>query len=593
MVTVDLGDKQIMVSCLVPEHVDEILLGLTFLEENRCVWYLGDRAIKIGGQRYPLYANKMTWGVRRITLQEDMTLQPRCQQTVTAKTVYSNLSPSGMEWATKPFEVEPGVRLARTMVADRPNDVTVQVVNTNHHKVKLPKGASLGRLEEVIPVAAQCDSVEATADYSHIMELINKTDESLPSDDKDNFRELLQKHSCLISRGEEDLGCATAVKHRIDTGDSRPIRQQLRRQPPHYVAEIDRQLEEWLSQEKISPSQSEWASNIVIVKKKDGSLRFCVDYRQLNDRTVKDSYPLPRIDDSLDCLGGATWFSTMDLRSGYHQVALDERDKDKTTFVTRKGTFAFNVMPFGLCNAPATFQRLMDCTMRGLNYEICLIYLDDIIVFSTDLPTHLQRLELVFERLAQAGLKLKPSKCAFLQRSVDFLGYKVSSQGITTDERKTEAVVEWPVPTKLREVRGFLGLCGYYRRFVHNFSEIAAPLHAMTRKNVPFQWTHQCQTAFDTLKCKLTTAPILALPRDEGQYIMDTDASDHGIGAVLSQIQDGEDRVVSYASRLYSTAEQRYCVTRKELLAVVFFMKQFRQYLLGRPFLVRTDLTMA
>lgn len=220
-----------------------------------------------------------------------MILEPRCQQAVTAKTVYSNLSLSGMEWATKPFEVEPGERLARTMVADRPNDVTVQVVNTNLHKVKLPKGSSLGQLE-VIPVAAQCDSVEATADYSHIMELINKTDESLSSDDKDNFRELLQKHSCLFSRGEEDWGCATAVKHRIDTGDSRPIRQQVRRQPPHYVAEIDRQLEEWLSQEKISPSQSEWASNIVIVKKKYGSLRFCVEYRQLNDGTVKDSYPL-------------------------------------------------------------------------------------------------------------------------------------------------------------------------------------------------------------------------------------------------------------------------------------------------------------
>jgi len=379
------------------------------------------------------------------------------------------------------------------------------------------------------------------------------------------------------------------VKHHIDIGSNRPIRQSLRRQPPHYVAEIDRQLEEWKSEGKISPSQSEWASNIVIVRKKDGSLRFCVDYRQLNDRTVKDSYPLPRIDDCLDCLGGANWFSTMDLRSGYHQVAMDEHDKDKTTFVTRKGTFCFNVMPFGLCNAPATFQRLMDCTMRGLNYEVCLIYLDDIIVFSPDVATHFERLEVVLARLMGANLKLKPNKCSFLQRSVDFLGYKVSGRGIETDERKIDAVLRWPVPTKLREVRGFLGLCGYYRRFVHNFSEVAAPLHAMTKKNAPFRWTQKCQTAFETLKCKLTSAPILALPRDEGQYILDTDASDHGIGAVLSLVQDGEERVINYASRLYSTAEQRYCVTRKELLAVVFFMKQFRQYLLGRPFRVRTD----
>ena len=349
------------------------------------------------------------------------------------------------------------------------------------------------------------------------------------------------------------------------------------------------QLEEWESQSKITPSQSEWASNIVIVKKKDGSLRFCVDYRQLNERTVKDSYPLPRIDDCLDCLGGANWFLTMDLRSGYHQVAMDERDKDKTTFVTRRGTYCFNVMPFGLCNAPATFQRLMDCTMRGLNYEVCLIYLDDIIVFSPDLASHLERLETVLARLQSACLKLKPNKCSFLQSSVDFLGYKVSGRGIETDDSKIEAVLRWPVPVKLRDVRSFLGLCGYYRRFVPNFSALAAPLHAMTKKNATFHWTAECQNAFDELKHKLSHAPVLALPRDDDTYVLDTDASDHGIGAVLSQVQNGEEKVIGYASRLYSTAERRYCVTRKELLAVVFFLKQFRQYLLGRPFTVRTD----
>jgi len=279
----------------------------------------------------------------------------------------------------------------------------------------------------------------------------------------------------------------------------------------------------------------------------------------------------------------------MDLRSGYHQVALDERDAPKTTFVTRRGTFAFNVMPFGLCNAPATFQRLMDCTMAGLNYEICLLYLDDIIVFSADIETHFQRLELIFERLKRANLKLKPSKCRFLQREVDFLGYRVSGSGVETDDKKIEAVVTWPTPTKLRDVRGFLGLCSYYRRFVNGFSEIAAPLHALQKKNVTFRWSEECQLAFETLKRKLTEAPILALPRDHGLLILDTDASDHGIGAVLSQVQNGEEKVLSYASRLYSDAERRYCVTRKELLAVVFFLKHFRQYLLGREFLVRTD----
>ena len=173
--------------------------------------------------------------------------------------------------------------------------------------------------------------------------------------------------------------------------------------------------------------------------------------------------------------------------------------------------------------------------------------------------------------------------------SVDFLGYKVSGRGIETDGRKIEAKTSWPVPTKLREVRGFLGLCGYYRRFVNNFSQIAAPLHALTKKNATFHWTTECQIAFDELKDRLTKAPILALPRDEGTYVLDTDASEHGIGTVLSQVQDGEEKVISYASRLYSAAEKRYCVTRKELLAIVFFLKHFRQYLLGKSFVVRTD----
>jgi len=414
-------------------------------------------------------------------------------------------------------------------------------------------------------------------------------DDSVDDITRGKLEDLLHQHTDVLSRNEYDLGCVTMVKHRIDTGSNRPFRQPLRRQPAHLLPIIDEQLQEMQKQGIIRPAQSEWGSNLVVVKKKDGSLRFCVDYRQLNERTVKDTYPLPRIDDCLDTLGGSTWFSTMDLRSGYHQVALDSRDADKTIFVTRRGTFAFNVMPFGLCNAPATFQRLMDCAMAGLNYEICLLYLDDIIVFSRDLDTHLKRLDMVLGRLRQANLKLKPSKCCLLQRKVEFLGYKVSAGGIDTDPRKIEAVVNWPTPSKLKEVRGFLGLCGYYQRFVEDFSEIAAPLHALQKKGTLFIWNEDCQKAFQRLKRKLTEAPILTLPSDQEMFILDTDASNHGIGAVLSQIQDGEERVVSYASRLYSKAEERYCVTRKELLAVVFFLKYFRQYLLGRHFLLRTD----
>jgi transposase InsO family protein len=589
-IMLNIGSLKITVPCIVSEHVDEILLGLSFLEQNDCVWDFSKRSISIKGERVRLLAHKPTNGVRRVVLQDETVLQPRCQQTILAKTVYSSLPKSAASWVTKPTELTSGVGVARTLVTDSPENVQIRVVNTNDYEVHLKKGMNLGSLEEVEAVESDSDNERAlTAPSDNLADIINGVDVTVSDEDKSAFNSLLEKYRSIFSKGDHDLGCASAVKHRIDTGNSRPIRQTLRRQPAHYVQEIDRQIDEWVAQGRIEPSQSEWASNVVIVKKKDGSLRFCVDYRQLNEGTIKDSYPLPRIDDCLDCLGGATWYSTMDLRSGYHQVVMDERDKHKTTFVTRRGAYAFNVMPFGLCNAPATFQRLMDCTMKGLNFEVCLVFLDDIIVYSADIPTHLQRLELVFSRLQSANLKLKPSKCSFLKREVNFLGYKVSSKGIETDSRKIEAVLDWPTPKKLKEVRGFLGLCGYYRKFVEKFADIAAPLHALTKKNCSFLWSTECQNAFNTLKQKLTEAPILALPRDGCRYILDTDASDHGIGAVLSQIQGGEERVICYASRLYSSAEKRYCVTRKELLAAVHFLKSHRQYLLGREFLLRTD----
>jgi transposase InsO family protein len=588
-ISLEIGTVIITARCLVSEHVSEILLGLSFLEENECIWDFARRLLAIKGMQVSLTAHKPTGSVRRVVLQQETTIPARCEMTILAKTVYSDLSLRENDWSSKPIELSPGVRLARTLVADKPTDVPLRLINTNDYATQLQRGFPLGNLEPVTSLSSQREPLENISDLAHLNTVFDSLDPTISQDDKTSFMQLLTKYQSVFSKGEHDLGCATAVKHRINTEDNKPVRQCLRRQPPVHQEAINRQLEEWLEQGKISPSQSEWASNIVIVKKKDGSLRFCVDYRHLNERTIKDSYPLPRIDECLDCLGGAKWFSTMDLRSGYHQVAVAEDDKHKTTFITRRGAHSFNVMPFGLCNAPATFQRLMDCTMRGLQYEICLIYLDDIIVFSDDIASHLVRLEKIFERLNQASLKLKPSKCSFLQRRVNFLGYIISENGIGTDSAKIEAVANWPVPRKLKEVRGFLGLCGYYRKFVKNFSEIAAPLHALTKKNQAFLWSEDCQSAFSQLKQKLTEAPILSLPLDCGTYIVDTDASDHGIGAILSQVQDGEERVISYASRLYSDAEKRYCVTRKELLAVVFFLKHFRQYLLGKPFLVRTD----
>ena len=303
----------------------------------------------------------------------------------------------------------------------------------------------------------------------------------------------------------------------------------------------------------------EWASNVVLAKKSDGTLRFCIDYRQLNQLTIKDSWPLPHIDACFDTIGGAAFLSTADLRFGFWQTAMDPKDADKTAFVTRKGLYRFKVLSFGLANAPSMFQRIMDLVLAGLTWECCLVFVDDIIVFSSTFAEHVERLGRVFDRLSLAGLKLKPSKCKLFQRRVSFLGHVVSGKGLEPDPAKVSAITEWPVPRNVTEVRSFVGLASYYRSFLANFSEIAAPLLNLTKNGVPFVWDQACQAAFNRLKCGLTSASVLALPLDGGGFVIDADCAGSAAGAVLQQRQSGQLRVLAYASRALSAAERNYC----------------------------------
>jgi len=250
-------------------------------------------------------------------------------------------------------------------------------------------------------------------------------------------------------------------------------------------------MSDMLEQGVIGPAASPWASNVVLAKKKDGTLRCCIDCRQLNELRRKDAYPLPCTGECLDAMSGSVWFSTFDPRSGFHQVAMSEADADKTAFITRRGMYHFKIMPLGLCNAVATFQRLMDLVLNGLNLEICLTYLDDIILFSRNLDEHLHRLEMLLQRLGEVNLKLKPSKCVLLQKEVNFLGHVVSAKGVSTDPDKIKLIVEWPTPTNLKQLRGFLGLSGYYRKFVRGYSEINRPLNLLTKKDQPYAWTSE------------------------------------------------------------------------------------------------------
>ncbi|KAL0428120.1 UNVERIFIED_CONTAM: Retrovirus-related Pol polyprotein from transposon.6 [Sesamum latifolium] len=302
---------------------------------------------------------------------------------------------------------------------------------------------------------------------------------------------------------------------------------------PVELLELKKQLEELLEKGFIQPSTSPWGAPVLFVKKKDGSMRLCVDYRQLNRVTVKNKYPLPRIDDLLDQLKGATTFSKIDLRSGYLQLRIAEKDIPKSAFHTRYGHYEFLVMPFGLTNAPAAFMALMNRTFQEYLDRFVIVFIDDILVYSKNREEHEQHLRIVLQILKEKELYAKLSKCEFWVNQVVFLRHVISGDGVMPDPSKVKAVMEWRIPKNTTEVRNFLGLAGYYRRFVEGFFIIAGPLTKLLRKGVAFQWTEQCQQSFDELKRRLTSTPILTLPSSSGGYVVYTDASKQGLGCVL------------------------------------------------------------
>ncbi|KAJ9532359.1 hypothetical protein QJQ45_010456 [Haematococcus lacustris] len=360
-----------------------------------------------------------------------------------------------------------------------------------------------------------------------------------------------------------------------------------------FVAELDelkRQLDELLAKGYIRPSTSPFGSAVLFVRKKDGSLRLCVDYRALNQLTIKNRYPLPRIDDLLDQLAGARVFSKIDLKSGYHQIRVAEADIHKTAFRTRYGHYEYTVMPFGLCNAPATFQRLMNDIFRPHLDQFVLVYLDDILIYSRSEAEHLEHLRTVLGLLRQHQLYANLSKCAFFLPSMDFLGHIISAAGIHPDPAKIRAMVEWPVPRNLNDLRSFLGSANYYRRLIHHHAHLILPLTNLLKAETPWSWGPEQQEAFERVKAALASNPVVRPPDFSRPFTVKTDASLYAIGAVLSQRDDnGAEYVVAYESRKLQPAEINYPTHDRELLAVVHALTLWRHYLLGRPFTIETD----
>ena len=489
----------------------------------------------------------------------------------------------------------------------------VEVKNGGRKAITLSNGTTLCALESVSVLEGgpegldDRDRIEPTFDLGEV------------KDDKErstSAKEVLHRWETIFARKGPDLGDTGDRQHQIPQTDETPFRCRTTNVPPAMYEEVRQHLKEMYECGAIRPSNSPYSSPVVLVRKKDGSLRFCIDMRRINARTPADAYPVPRIEETLDALKGSQWFSTLDLKSGYWQVPLAEKDKHKTALtVGGLGFWECNRMPFGLKNAGATFQRLMENCLGDLQPRMCLIYLDDVIVHSRTFEDQLKNLEMVFQRLRDYGLKLKPSKCKFFRTRLQYLGHVVSSQGVETDPEKTEALREWPVPRNPAELHTFFGVTGYYRRFVEGYARTVRPLQQLMVGHVhkgkrshqkktqgsskkkkkpvdaaPWIWTDQCQHAFQTIIDRLVNPPILAYPDYDKPFVLHTDASLEGLGAALYQIHEGIERPVAYASRTLSKSERNYPVHKLEFLALKWAVtEKFQHYLYGRQFLVRTD----
>ena len=381
------------------------------------------------------------------------------------------------------------------------------------------------------------------------------------------------------------------IVHEIRTEEgAKPPSRPPYRLGPAEQDEMEEQVKDLLAQGFIRPSASPYGAPILFVPKKDGRWRMCIDYRALNKQTIKDQFPLPRIDSLLERLGQATVFTKLDLASGYHQITMEETSVQKIAFRTNFGHFEFLVMPFGLCNAPGTFQRLMNKVFADQLGKFIAVYLDDILIFSPNMEEHWEHLRWALSRLREAKLYGRLHKCEFLKDQVEYLGFEVGPKGIQASPGKVRAIIEWPRPKGVHDVRSFLGLASYYRRFVRGFSEMARPLTQLTRAGVEWEWSTAQHQAFNRLKLALTTAPVLKLPDFGKQFVVTTDASDAAVGAILEQDFGNGLQPVAFASRKLNGAKIRYSAYERELLGIVWALAQWKHYCRGpHAVIIQTD----
>ena len=594
----------------------DIILGTDFLERNKAVVDLGERKVVINGETI-----RYSRGQYVALVRETKRLSPEWEVRVACNTTIPPHSRKIVFGWTREEFIEEGETIIENVETDRDGcyvepallgrnlnrrKFPLVMVNESEQPYKLVANVLIGRLETGGRILTK-NTKETCVMIANlrIKEVGDKGLESKGNQEsekrqcnldeileprKGEVGKLIEEYEDIFSKGENDLGRTALVTHEINTQGSDPVYQRAYRVPYASQGELDRQLDSMLKNDLVEEANSPWAAPVLIIDKKDGTKRLVVDFRRLNRVTRKDRYPIPNITETLDSLGKAKFFTTLDLAAGYWQVEVKEEDRDKTAFTTARGQFRFKVLPFGLCNAPSTFQRIMDQTLRGLLHKNCLVYLDDIIIYSETFEDHLVHLRQVFERLRKANLKLKPGKCYIGRRQVKYLGHIVSEAGVKPDPENVNKVLQFMEPTDKKSLKSFLGMLGYYRKFVPGYSELAHPLIKLTHEKQSFEWGQEQNKNLKILKKLLSEEPILKYPDFDKEFILATDASNVAIGAVLGQLDElGKEHPVAYASRVLNKAERNYSTTEREALAIFWAVKHFHAYLHNVHFRIITD----
>lgn len=528
---------------------------------------------------------------RRLDFDAEIELKARTQNIIEYKYDHDD------EIMVEKSQIQEGVWIGNSISKPENGYIKLAIINANTNDVFLKKESleiNFFRLNEFEKIQYETRSHEPIEERLKILKGLIDLDHC-NNEEKNKIWDTCKEFNDVFHIKGDKLSSTNAATHKIILQPGTlPINTKPYRLPYAQKEELESQVKKLLDDGVIQPSISPWCSPVLLVPKKPDETgkrpwRLCIDFRNVNNKTISDAYPLPNITEILDKLGNSKYYTSLDLERGYWQVEMDPNHREITAFKANGKFYEWRRMPMGLKNAAASFQRMMNNVLIGLQEEICLVYIDDLVIFSKDINQHVLRLRRVLEVIQKWKLKIKPEKCSFLRKEINFLGHIVSAAGILPDKRKIEAVMKFPIPKTQRQIKSWLGLCSYYRKFVENFAQIVKPINRLLKKDIKYEWNEECQKAFDLMKVKLTTPPLLIYPDFEKDFIIRTDSSDYGCGAILSQGKIREDLPICYMSKTFNKHQIKYNTTQKELLAIIEALRYFRPYVYLRKATIITD----